>query len=110
MTTEDYTKNIKEIISHIPNKDAKIVLIAPWPSLISDPISKLNYEDKEILLKDYSNALKDFALENDYIYVDPSKYISEFLKLNSASDYLIDYIHPNSDKGIKLYSYAVLNG
>ena len=108
MTEEEYIKNIDKIISLIGNKEAKIVLIAPWNSLANDLNSHLSYTKRVQMMNKYALALEEYADLNNYIYVDANKYIDDFFKSHNAFNYLIDYIHPNSTEGIKLYSYAVL--
>ncbi len=110
MDDKEYIEKIDKIVSSIKNKKAKIVLIAPWMSLVSDTVAKGSYKEKNELIDNYSQALENYAKEKGYIYVNANRVIEEFFQKNIASDYLIDYIHPNSDKGIKLYSYAVLKG
>ena len=57
----------------------------------------------------YSNKLKKFCDDNDYLFIDPNKYIFDVLNKKSFSDYMVDYIHPNANKGVELYSIAVQN-
>ena len=40
--------------------------------------------------------------------INPNDYIDKVLNIRLCSDYLNDWIHPNADKGVKLYSEAVL--
>lgn len=107
MTAEEYIKNIDKIVS-MTRDDAQIVLIAPWTSLANDLNSALSYNKKTTMIKEYADALEEYANLHDYIYIDANKYINLFLENHNAFDYLLDYIHPNSGKGIELYSYAVL--
>ena len=110
MNEKDYIKNIDSIVKIVKNNkpNSKIILIAPWISLISDNVTPLSQEEKEILFKKYNNALNDYANENNYLYVDPNEYILNELKGTNSKYYLIDHIHPNKINGIRLYSEAVL--
>ena len=112
MDEKEYIENIKKIENLIKNKkkDAKIVFIAPWISLISDNVTPLSQYDKEILFEKYSKALNDYANSNNYMYINPNKYILDKLKRIDSKYYLKDHIHPNKINGINLYSEAVLNG
>ncbi|MGN0993171.1 MAG: CapA family protein [Bacilli bacterium] len=108
MDSSEYIKNIDKIVKLIGNKKAKIVLIAPWYSLINDKVSKIDFNEKNEFVDDYSSALESYALDNNFIYIDANNYIEKFFDEHNAFDYYVDYIHPNSSKGIELYSYAVV--
>lgn len=108
MTSDEYIENIDRMVNLIENKESKIVLIAPWYSLINDNISRISFNEKNELVDEYSSALASYAFDNDFICIDANNYIEKFLEEHNAFDYYVDYIHPNSDKGIELYSYAVL--
>ena len=108
MDSDEYIKNIDKIVNLIENNEAKIVLIAPWYSLINDSISRISFKEKNELVDEYSAALESYALDNGFIYIDANNYIEKFLAFHNAFDYYADYIHPNSGQGIKLYSYAVV--
>lgn len=110
MTKEEYIENIDKLVSLIKesNKDAKIVLIAPWIAFEKDFRTPLSEIEKTELYEEYSNELKKYAKENNYLYINPNKYILNQLKYKLKKDYLSDAIHPNYEKGIALYSDAVL--
>lgn len=107
MTSSEYIENIDKLVKFIKNKKAKVVLIAPWYSLINDSVSKVSFNEKNMLIEEYSSALYGYALENNYVYINPNNYIEKFLDSHNAFSYYVDCIHPNDD-GINLYSYAVL--
>ena len=109
MTSEAYIDEIKEIIKIVKdsNKDAKIVLISPWMTLKNDNISKLKEKEKDAMIDEYSNALEEFANENEYSYINPNPYLREYFKNHDYKSYMIDAIHPNSTTGITLYSKAI---
>ena len=104
----EYIANIDKIVKLIENKNGKVVLIAPWYSLINDNVSRISFSEKMKLFDEYSSALESYALDNGFIYIDVNNYIEKFLAFHNAFDYYADYIHPNSGQGIKLYSYAVV--
>ena len=108
MDSDEYIKNIDKIVNLIENNEAKIVFIAPWYSLINDSISRISFKEKNELVDEYSSALESYALDNGFIYIDANNYIGKFLAFHNAFDYYVDYIHPNSSKGIEFYSYAVV--
>lgn len=110
MTSNDYVKQMDKIIKLIKqsNGEASIVLIAPWISFNNDIKSKLNETDKKNMIADYSEKLKEYSDNNGYLYIDPNNYIEE-ATINNMSKYIADYIHPNENDGIKLYSEAILH-
>lgn len=108
MNELEYINNIQLITESIKNKNnAKFVFIAPWNSLENDNNSKLENTEKEKCMERYSEKLKRFCEENDYLYLNPNRTIIEVLSKESYHKYMIDYIHPNSEDGIELYSKAV---
>ena len=82
--------------------------ITPWLSLISDIVTPLSQNEKNELFIKYSNSLKNYSLENEYLYINPNDYILNKLKEIDSKYYLKDHIHPNKINGINLYSEAVL--
>lgn len=112
MNKEQYINNINSIIELLKenNFNAKFVLIAPWYSTPSDTISKLKHNEKMDKIREYSEALYDYSITNNYMFIDPNAYIEEKLNTTNSNYYLKDFIHPNMTKGIYLYSKAVLNG
>lgn len=108
MNSFDYIKNIKDIVNLI-GKDKKYIFIAPWASMNNDIVTSLTKEEKEKLYKDYSDALKKYALENNYLFVDPNLTINSNIYIKESNYYMLDGIHPNNIRGIYLYSSAVMN-
>ncbi len=110
MTSKEYITNIEKILSIITkeNKNAEFVFIAPWFSLKSDNVSVLNHEDKLKLINEYSQALAEYSLKNNHLFINPNALIEESLKAKNSNYYMKDFIHPNKTKGIELYSWAVL--
>lgn len=110
MTPEEYIFNLKKLRDAVKNKNpaAKFIFIAPWTSTDGDFISRLSFDEKIKLNDEYSAALKDFCAANGEIFINANPYIDAHLKIYPHKNYLIDFIHPNADEGVKLYSEAVL--
>ena len=89
------------------NKEAKFVFIAPWLSNPVDKIYKLKESDKNKLLDEYSESLEIYCYKNNFLFINPNKYINEKIK-NNKNHYILDEIYPNEKQGITLYSEAVL--
>jgi lysophospholipase L1-like esterase len=109
MTKEKYIKNIKIIVEFARknNKNSKFVFIAPWLSNPKDKNSKLKDSDKNKLLGEYSESLKNYCNQNNFLYINANKYINEKIK-NNRKQYILDSIHPNENEGIELFSEAIL--
>lgn len=109
MTKEQYIRNIQIIVNLAKksNINSKFVFISPWLSLPDDKISKLNETNKNKLLEEYGNSLKNFCQKNNYLFINPNNYIWNLIKKNPKK-YIIDQIHPNENEGIQLYSESVL--
>ena len=107
MNSNDYIRKIKKIVGFVTNKKAKFIFIAPWYSTSDDIVSKLKHKDKLKLIKEYSKEIENYAKSQNYIFINPNDYIKKKL-INNRKKYLVDFIHPNSKEGIKLYSESVL--
>lgn len=109
-TSEEYIKRIDAVSSYIlsVNSEAEIVYIAPWISFENDPFIKVPYDEIKAKNSSFSLALENYCRENDFIYINPNPMIETCIMENIQSDYLVDWIHPNMNKGINLYSEAVL--
>ena len=94
----------------VPEKqpEAKLIFITPWTSTDGDLNSKLPYAEKLIMNQDYSDALKKWCSESGNTYINPNKYITDKLYHYPHGRYLTDFIHPNAQKGVQLYSESVL--
>lgn len=110
MTPEEYISCIKILREAIlkNNPVAKFVFIAPWTSTDGDKISALEYHAKIKLNNQYSEALKNFCETSGDAFINPNSYIKSVLNRRPHRDYLKDWIHPTADKGVILYSEAVL--
>ena len=111
MDKENYIIEINKIVDliKISNLNSKIVFIAPWKSLSGDLISLIHGDAKEKLFDEYSMALEEYCEKNNFLYINPNPYLKEIINDNTRHDYMYDFIHPNDNKGIELYSEAVLN-
>ena len=107
MNSNDYIRKIKKIVGFVTNKKAKFIFIAPWYSTSDDIVSKLKHKDKLKLIKEYSKEIENYAKSQNYIFINPNDYLAKKL-INNRKKYLVDFIHPNSKEGIKLYSESVL--
>lgn len=106
LDVKNYVKNIKDIIE-LTNKN--VIIISPWKPLISDFKNLTEYYEVMKIYDQYAEKLKNFSDEHNYLFVNPNNYIDSVLKYESETDYLLDTIHPNSNKGIKLYSQSILH-
>ena len=91
------------------NKNAKFIFIAPWFSTDDDRIYKLYHKsnlNKKERMKEYSFEMEKFAKNNNYIYINPNKYLEKII-IENKNKYMVDYIHPNSIYGIELYCESV---
>lgn len=93
---------MKEILSYI--EGTKIVL-SPWETYKNDYNIDRNDTVKRHLYEEYS---KELSKIKDIIYINPNRFIKEAILHNGENIYLIDGVHPNSNEGIKLYSYSIL--
>ena len=110
MTAEEYEQAMENFVTIVRshNETAKFVFIAPWTSTDGDKISRLGYEEKMAMYHEYSIALNDMCARGGHLFVNPNGFIEDKLKHYPQSMYLIDFIHPNSKRGIQLYCKAVL--
>lgn len=111
MTCERYVENIKALVELLrTNNLAKMefIIIAPWYSLENDIVCNCNTKEKEKLFSEYTNMLKEMCIKEKLNFVDPNPFIKNRMKNINPKEYLVDYIHPNANKGIQLYCMAVL--
>ena len=108
MDSIEYINNIDNIVNLTKTKNSKYIFIAPWFSTSKDPISNLNHTEKIKMMKNYSSQLKTYSKKSsNYIYINPNNYIEHNIR-NNGKKYLVDYIHPNKNYGIELYSQSIL--
>lgn len=111
MDEDSYISNIKQIINEVRKSkpEANIVFISPWQSLNYDPYCPLSNTDKDKLYHKYSDRLERYCKDNNFIYINPNPYIMIFIRKTDSRKYMKDWVHPNADEGILLYSKAVIN-
>jgi lysophospholipase L1-like esterase len=109
MNKTDYIKNIDIIVKFAKkyNKGANFVFITPWLLNPEDKVSKLKESDRNKLLDEYSESLENYCYKNNFLFINPNKYIKEKIK-NNRNHYIFDQIHPKAKQGIELFSEAVL--
>ncbi len=112
MNPESFIENINTLILKIRqnNPGAKFSFIAPWLAMDNDPYTKVPVGERDVLLQEYGQALKDYCFKNDHVFVNPNPAIAQVLTRYAPSGYLLDYIHPNANRGLILYSEKVLSG
>ena len=106
MNERDFINQMDKIVNMTKNNKSKYIFIAPWFSTSDDTISKLNHNDKKQMAKKYSSSLEEYSKTNNFVFVDPNKYIEKFI-LENTINYMVDFIHPNAKDGIELYSESI---
>ncbi len=111
MTPESYAEAISGLKGLLleKNPSAEFVFIAPWYSTDGDKATVLSFGEKTELNREYCSALERFCEGSGDLYINPNGYIEERLNAEPCGNYLIDHIHPNSGRGVIMYSEAVLN-
>ncbi len=112
MTEEAYIANIERIVASMRKKNprAKFVMISVWPAFDNDIYSKLTNEARDAMIDSYNAALREYCHNNGYLFIDATTPIRDFLGRRVTDDYILDHIHPNADRGVRLYGDAVLFG
>jgi len=110
MTEQDYVYSMDMLVQKLKAKNpaAKFACVTPWYAIDGDHYSKLNQKDKEAMIIKYSEALQSYCTGESIDYINANEYIEQVLEHEVAADYLLDHIHPNSGKGVVLYSQAGL--
>lgn len=111
MSPEEYISGIKNLerLIRAENHNASFIYIAPWYSTDGDPFCPLSYEDKTAKNEAYSSALEDYCRQCGHIYINANSFIREAIMHKPAGYYLVDHIHPNTRRGVYLYSEAVIS-
>ncbi len=111
MTPAEYVTALQRLRDGIREKlpDAKFIFIAPWTSTDGDLVSALPFAEKRKLNDAYTAALEAWCAANREIFLNANPYINARLNIAPRSNYLVDHIHPNADKGVALYSAALLS-
>lgn len=112
MTAEDYIAELERFVQRVrsENSGAEFAFVAPWTSLDNDSVSKLSTAERNRMNGEYTEKLRAWCGENGHLFSDPNDIIDEVMCREVQSDYLVDYIHPNRNAGIELYTRAVLAG
>lgn len=112
MTSADYINNLKKLRDAVCARrpDAKFVFIAPW--LATDGDASLIGGEKppntDEMYRDYITALEAWCGEKGDGFIDANGYIARRFETSSPNHYLVDFIHPNAESGVRLYAEAVL--
>ena len=110
MDEAEYIRRLQALESLIRDKcpSARFAYIAPWWSNDGDPYCPLSFAEKTAKNEQYSLALKEHCDREGYAFFDVNGYISREILGSTAGYYLVDHIHPNSKRGIYLYSKALI--
>ena len=110
MTAESYVSAIGELKEKLLEKSpgAEIIFIAPWYSTDGDPFCSLSYNEKTELNSEYSEKLKKYCEGEGIGYIDINEELKRRFTESPEREYLLDHIHPNTAKGVLLYSELVL--
>lgn len=110
MTKEAYVEELGKLQAGLKEKspEAEFVFVAPWCSTDGDPYCDMSYDEKTRMNEEYTEALRQYCADNGMIFVNANPYIRRALDKAPSEEYLLDHIHPNSMKGVVLYSEAAL--
>ena len=110
MTPEDYVANLSQLVETVRAgvPDARFAFIAPWTSTAGDLNTALYVDEKREMYAEYTAALKSWCEAEGHLFSDPNPAIEAVIDFYPQKDYLVDFIHPNSTKGIELYARCVL--
>lgn len=102
-TSAEYTNKIAILADRIKERstEAKIYFVAPWTFTEQD--SQIEQRGEE-----FRAALAEWCNQTDYIYINPHPVIVSIMNNSNKNEFLLDAVHPNDNKGVGLYSYAVL--
>jgi fucose 4-O-acetylase-like acetyltransferase/poly-gamma-glutamate capsule biosynthesis protein CapA/YwtB (metallophosphatase superfamily)/lysophospholipase L1-like esterase len=111
LTPEEYVENVDRLVKEIKGRhpQAQFVLIGAWTTDHYDPVSALDEKQRMETLARYRAALGSYCGERRLLYIDPNPGIEKVLRVECPRKYLKDHIHPDADRGIRLYSAEVLN-
>lgn len=112
MTSEDFVAKCNEMVTLIKADDAtaNIAFINAWTAFDKDYTSVLDQGERDNLITEYNEALRKYCSTKDIPFIDANIYIREIVNFANKTNFLLDAIHPNLDKGHLLYSNAVLFG
>lgn len=101
-----YIESLNTIISKLGSNN--IIIISPFISNDND-IFFTDVNKKKELYNDYDKVLSNYCRTKDYLYVNINNYIYDMMQSNNNYKYMLDYIHPNNNLGIKFYSEKILS-
>ncbi|MHC4437329.1 MAG: CapA family protein [Planctomycetota bacterium] len=112
MTADAFIANADTIAKKIlaKNPAAHIVFINVWLAYNNDIYSVPDNTQRDQMIEKYNEVLELYCFENNHIFIGANVYIRHFLETRITRDYIIDHIHPNAGKGVRIYSNAVLFG
>ena len=110
MTPTAYVDRLTELVDTIRAgvPDAQFVFVAPWTSTSGDTNTYLYVGEKREMNASYTEALKGFCESQGFGFVNPNPAIEAVIDTYPQSDYLVDFIHPNSTAGLELYARAAM--
>ena len=110
MTADDYVSKMNELVNALSAKPSfsKAILIAPWYSSDGDPFCELSFSEKTLLNDEYSSALEKYCKNNSIGFINANEELKAILRNSPDRKYLLDHIHPNSSKGVVMYSEIIL--
>ena len=109
MTPDEYIAELRELEKLIDHDNSRFVYIAPWYSIDGDPFCPLSYEDKLAKNELYSSALEKYCQSEGRMFINANNVICDAIMHKPAGYYLLDHIHPNTKRGVYLYSQAVIS-
>ncbi len=111
-TAENYVQSLETLRSAICARrpDANFVFIAPWLATDGDAgiIGGAKPPDTDEAYRKYTAALEAWCKKTGDIFINANGYIARQFAQSSPELYLLDFIHPNADNGVRLYAEAVL--
>lgn len=111
-TAESYVRSLETLRSAICARrpDAYFVFIAPWLATDGDAgiIGGTKPPDTDEAYRKYTAALESWCEGTGDLFINPNGYIARQFAQSSPELYLLDFIHPNADNGVRLYAEAVL--
>ena len=112
MDAGEFVGTMQRIISIFKdqNPGSSIVVISLWPAYDNDPFCPLPVVERDQLIDEYNDALRENCIRESFLFVDACSRIREFIEPRVTDEYIIDHIHPNANAGIIAYANCVLFG
>ncbi len=110
MTPAAYVERLGQLVETIRASvpDAKFVFVAPWTSTSGDTNTYMYVDEKRAMNAAYTEALLTFCNNQGFGFIDPNAAIESIIDVYPQSDYLVDFIHPNSMAGLELYARCAM--